>query len=144
MFQTFAYNQSHVVMETIGDSHIAIFYPLPFFNLDVINKAYTESEKFKDLSLHWVPLGQIVRPEFHSKYLTAFDFQIICYAAPRVIEKLQKEQSDEFKYPEYAVILGDDRDYWKTINEVIYYGHFMSGKEKWCFYKAFDLEFPSK
>lgn len=62
-------------------SHISFFLPLPYSRLDQVNKAYAECESYQDLSLHWVSLAQVAQPEFHTKYLSAFDFQIICLSA---------------------------------------------------------------
>ena len=82
MLQTFVNNASHLVVDIIGDTHAAVYYPLPYFSLDLLNKAYAESEKYRDLSLHWVPLNLISKPEFHNHFLTAFDFQVLALAAP--------------------------------------------------------------
>lgn len=67
-------NKFHIVREVIGESHIALFYPLPYFRLEAINKAFADSEKYSDTSLHWITLREVVEVDFHSKYLTAFDF----------------------------------------------------------------------
>ena len=68
------YNKFHMVTEVIGDGHIVLFFPLPYFRLEAINKAFADSEKYADISLHWITLQQIADNEFNSKYLTAFDF----------------------------------------------------------------------
>ena len=49
-------------------------------------------------------------------------------------------------YPQYAVIMCDERDYWRYVMEVTFFGLFISdnGTRDWAFYKAFDLEVPSK
>jgi len=77
MLQTFFYHTSHMVFEIIGESHVSFFYPLPYFKLENLNKAFAESERFADLSLHWISLKSIADPDFHQKYITAFDLQVI-------------------------------------------------------------------
>lgn len=71
---TIVSNKFHMVKDVIGESHISFFYPLPYFRLEAINKAFADSEKYFDTSLHWITLGEITEVEFHSKYLSAFDF----------------------------------------------------------------------
>lgn len=54
VFTTFVSNQ--MVVECLpGMPHVAFFYPLPYWRLDSVNKVYAESEKYRDLSLHWIP-----------------------------------------------------------------------------------------
>jgi hypothetical protein len=80
MFSTFISNQ--MVIEILpGMPHVALFYPLPYWRLDSVNKVYAESEYYKDLSLHWIPLAQLIESDFHSRFLTAFDFEILCLGA---------------------------------------------------------------
>lgn len=56
MFGTFTSNQ--MVIEILpGMPHVAFFYPLPYWRLDSANKVYAESEYYRDLSLHWIPLA---------------------------------------------------------------------------------------
>lgn len=33
------HSKSHVHFDVIAENHLAIFYPLPYFDLDVINKS---------------------------------------------------------------------------------------------------------
>ena len=73
VLHTFFYNPSHMVIEIIGETHLAFFYPLPYFQLENVNKVFAESDKFYDLSLHWIPLKQVADSDFNQKYLTAFD-----------------------------------------------------------------------
>jgi hypothetical protein len=80
MFATFTSNQ--MVIEILpGMPHVAFFYPLPYWRLDSVNKVYAESEYYRDVSLHWIPLGQLIEPEFHTKYINAFDFEVLCLGA---------------------------------------------------------------
>lgn len=37
-----------MIIEIIGDSHLALFYPLPFFRLESINKVLADSEKYNE------------------------------------------------------------------------------------------------
>jgi hypothetical protein len=46
----------HTVIEVMGGNHVAIFYPLPYFRLETINKVFADSDKFSDVSLHWITL----------------------------------------------------------------------------------------
>lgn len=80
MLHTFFYHTSHMVIELV-DSHAAFFYPLPYFKLESLNKALVESERFSDLSLHWISLKLMGEVEFTSKYITAFDLQLIQQSA---------------------------------------------------------------
>ena len=87
IFSTMISNQ--MIVEVLpGMPHVAFFYPLPYWRLDNVNKVYSESEQYTTTSLHWIPLQQIAQPEFHSKSLTAFDFQILCLGAQKVIDKV--------------------------------------------------------
>lgn len=87
VFKAMVSNQ--MVVEVLAEmQHIAFYYPLPYWRLDSVNKVYAESDQYRDLSLHWIPLTQVVQPEFHSKFLTAFDFEILCLGAQKVIEKI--------------------------------------------------------
>lgn len=150
------------------------------------------------MSLHWIPLNLIAKPEFHCKYLTAFDFQLICLSSMRMIEKVNQSQGgaitneggklgkgpsagvsmlnkdvaeshrtgesslsnpdtedNNFDYPDYAVILCEDKDHWSLLVEVLMYGSFLEGSigdcadgsispPRWSFYKAYDYILPSE
>lgn len=81
MMHTIFYDPSHTLIEIFGETHVAFFYPMPYFKLETLNKVFAEREKLADLSFHWISLKIIADPEFHQKYLTAFDLQIICKCA---------------------------------------------------------------
>jgi hypothetical protein len=63
------------------------------------------------------------------------------------VDNLLNEDSDkkeEFRYPEYAAMLCDERDHVKYSIEGLFAGTLFEGsKERWGYYKAYDLEFPS-
>ena len=57
-------NNSYVVFDILADNHLAIFYPLPYFELDVINKSLESSvetiqniNKYADMRLNWISLN---------------------------------------------------------------------------------------
>ncbi|CDW71898.1 UNKNOWN [Stylonychia lemnae] len=146
IMHTLFYQQSHSVIEIIGESHVAFFYPLAYFKPDMMNKVFAESEKFSDLSLQWIPLKLVADPDFNQKYITAFDLQVIAQCSEKLILNLIDEhQEEEFHYPEYATLICDERDHVKfTVEGLI--GLLLSegSKERWAHYKAYDLEFPSE
>ncbi len=76
ILHTFFYHNTHMVIQLV-DTHAAFFYPLPYFKLETINKVFVESERFADVSLHWISLKMMGEVEFTSKYITAFDLQLI-------------------------------------------------------------------
>ena len=52
-----------MIYDVICESHLAIFYPLPYFSLEVINKVFAKSienvpniSKYQDLTLSWKTL----------------------------------------------------------------------------------------
>ena len=63
-------------MEVIAENHLTIFYPLPYFQVSCINKTFVsgfEGTKYQDLSFHWIPIDQIVNPDFFNTYLSGFN-----------------------------------------------------------------------
>lgn len=53
-------NQPIVFLEVLGDSHLAIFVPLTYFEVEPLNMVLREemdSTRFKDTSFHWIPLS---------------------------------------------------------------------------------------
>ena len=79
LLKNFIKYKSHVVFDIVCESHLAVFYPLPFFELDVINMVFGDSfsKQFCNISLHWVELTQLTNEEFMKKHISAFDNQII-------------------------------------------------------------------
>jgi hypothetical protein len=59
IFNTFLSNQ--MVFDSMAPDmpHLSLFYPLPYWRLDQVNKVYAESDTYSDLSLHWIPLTQV-------------------------------------------------------------------------------------
>lgn len=43
LLKNFIKYKSHMVFDVVCDTHLAIFYPLPFFELDVINMVISDS-----------------------------------------------------------------------------------------------------
>jgi len=74
VLSTLVSNQFHMFREVIGESHLAFFYPLPYFRLEAANKVFADSERYSDVSFHWITLKEIAETEFYEKFLTAFDF----------------------------------------------------------------------
>lgn len=73
----FVHNQLTVVVETFGDSHLALFVPMSYFQVEPLNIVLSEEmegTKYQDLSFHWIPLSQIINQKFYQNYLSAFNF----------------------------------------------------------------------
>ena len=111
-------NKSHVVFDVICEEHLAIFYPLPFFELETINSVIgsasdilPNASKFLDLTFHWITLKQIADVDFASQFISAFDFQIIAKSAKTLTTNLIGDQAKSLSYrnPDYAVITCDNR-----------------------------------
>lgn len=84
-------NKSHVVFEVICENHLAIFFPLPYFELEAINSVLGSVQdvipnynKYQELTLHWIMLRQVADPYFSNSYITAFDHEIISKVAPKL------------------------------------------------------------
>ena len=63
-------------MEVIAGNHLTIFYPMPFFRVEPVNSAFMEhfeGTKYQDLSLHWLPLKQIVEEQFSTTFISGFN-----------------------------------------------------------------------
>ena len=146
MFNTFI--SSQMVIEILpGMPHVSLFYTLPYWRLDSVNKVYAESEYYRDVSLHWIPLGQLLEPDFHSRFLTAFDFEVLCHGAQKAVQQIFQTQLEEAtpkrNAPDHAVIIVDDREYLKGLVEGILYGNIMENGQKWSFYRANELDLPT-
>lgn len=55
--------KSHVIFDVICENHLAIFYPLPYFELEAINSVLSTANetlpnagKYEDLTFHWITL----------------------------------------------------------------------------------------
>ena len=95
ILRTFVKNKSHVIYDVICEEHLAIFYPLPYFELEAINNVLsTASEtlpnagKYEDLTFHWITMNQIADEAFGPKFLTAFDYQVIAQNARKMTVNL--------------------------------------------------------
>lgn len=79
--------KSHIVFDVICDNHLAIFYPLPYFELDTINKSFSSmckhqhkqmalqnASKYCQVVFHWVELKQLLIEDFRNKHISAFDY----------------------------------------------------------------------
>jgi hypothetical protein len=40
-------------------------------------------------------------------------------------------------------VVCDDREYFKSFIEVILYGNFMNNRDRWKFYRAYELDLPT-
>lgn len=91
----FVENKSHVIFEVICEEHLAIFYPLPYFELEAINSVLPiagemipNATKYQDVTFHWITIKQLADKEFGEQFLTAFDYQIICNSAHKLTANL--------------------------------------------------------
>jgi hypothetical protein len=49
-----------------------------------------------------------------------------------------------YKYPDYAVLVTDDKDYMEMATELLFLGHFIDSDERWEFFKSANFGMPSK
>lgn len=54
-----------------------------------------------------------------------------------------EKNNNEYQYPEYALILADEREIVQLTYEMLFMGQCLDSGERWAVYKAFDFEFPS-
>jgi len=87
--------KSHVIFDVICEEHLAIFYPLPYFELEAINSVLPIAGEFipnavyyQDVSFHWITIKQIADENFGKEFMTAFDYQIICNSAHKLTANL--------------------------------------------------------
>eukprot|EP00347_Sterkiella_histriomuscorum_P018325 403345936 len=60
------------------------------------------------------------------------------------LESLKPPQESQ-ELPDYAVMVYDEREHYENVYEMFFMGNFIqNGNEKWAFYKAYNLEFPSE
>lgn len=59
------------------------------------------------------------------------------------MNNLVGDNKKEFEYPQYALILTDERDTVKLSYETLFLGQVLDSGDSWAVYKAFDFEFPS-
>lgn len=55
-----------------------------------------------------------------------------------------QNNSTQYKYPDYAVFVCDDRPHMELCTELMFMGNLIDSDERWEFYKAQDFEKPSK
>lgn len=86
--------KSHVVFDVVCENHLAIFYPLPFFELDVINMVIGDSfcKQYCQMLFHWIELNSLTDKEFMKKHISAFDNQIISRNAKKLTQNLLGDQ----------------------------------------------------
>ena len=138
-------NKSHVIFDVICENHLAIFYPLPYFELEAINSVLStavemipNAQKYQDLTLHWVMLKHIQDPDFSQNFITSFDFQIICNAAPKLNGILIGDQTQPINYrnPDFAVMICDSKSHLELTDELMFMGQLIDSEENWEFYHA--------
>lgn len=63
ILKTFVKHNTHVIFDVICEEHLAIFYPLPYFEMEAINnvlstanESLANASKYEDLSFHWIPI----------------------------------------------------------------------------------------
>ena len=74
--QIFLNTKNATHMEVIAENHLTIFYPMPFFRVEPVNLTLQENfenTKYQDLSLHWIPLGQLLDKDFASTYISGYN-----------------------------------------------------------------------
>lgn len=91
-------------------------------------------------------LRQIADPDFSDNFITSFDYEIICNSGPKLNAILIGDQrsSIEYRNPDYAVIVCDNRSHLELTDELLFMGHLVDSDERWEFYKAENFERPSK
>lgn len=52
-------NNKNMIVYPIFDSHAIIFYPMSYFNLNIVNQVLSENVKYNSLSYHWVTIQSI-------------------------------------------------------------------------------------
>jgi len=118
-------NKFTVHTEVLAQNHLAIFYPLAFFRTEPINSVFQDEfdgTRYQDISFHWIPLSQIIKPAFYERYLSSFNFQVISYMAERVVIGLQTSQITESLanvtkkcLPMFAILNGEPEPHWQVI-----------------------------
>jgi len=76
IMQIFLNTKNATHMEVIAENHLTIFYPMPFFRVEPVNLTLQENfenTKYQDLSLHWIPLGQLLDQDFASTYISGYN-----------------------------------------------------------------------
>jgi len=131
-------------MEVFGESHLAIFYPISYFKLELVNQILLENDKLADQNYRWITLKEIADPDFSKANISAFEYQIISFCAEKLIANLIHDRSKEnYKNPDFALLLTDDRDCRKGINEALFMGQLFNSGDQWAFYKPNEYEFPT-
>lgn len=58
------FDESQSVIEIIGETHVAFFYPVSYFKLETLNKVLAENERFLDISFQWISMKVVADPDF--------------------------------------------------------------------------------
>ena len=128
VLKTLTKNNAHVVIDVVCENHLAIFFPLPYFDLKVINatlKTTLETlpnlNKYSDMQFRWVSLNEIGNPKFCEEHISSFDYQIICSNVQKLSANLIGDQSKDPDYhgPDYAVMICDDLIHLDNVNETL-------------------------
>jgi hypothetical protein len=117
LLKEFSNNQISIVMQVFGGSHLAIFLPIVYFQVETINIVLCEEfdgTKLQDISFQWIPLSSLTKTEFTSQYLSSFNFQILSSCADLIARRLFDESlsidiSKLTFYPDVAVLKTDGR-----------------------------------
>lgn len=134
-----------MLFDVVCDNHLAIFYPLPYFELEAINSVLStatdvvpNAQKYLDLTFHWIMLRQVADPDFSQNFITSFDYQIIANSASKLSAILIGDQNNQitYKYPDYAVFVCDDSPHMELSTELMFMGNMIDSDERWEFYKA--------
>jgi hypothetical protein len=63
MLKMFVNYNSHVIFDVICEEHLAIFYPLPYFEMEAVNNVLStanetlpNASKYEDLTFHWITI----------------------------------------------------------------------------------------
>ena len=140
MLKMFIKHNSHVIFDVICDEHLAIFYPLPYFEMEAVNNVLStanetlaNASKYEDLTFHWITIKQIADSQFGEKFLTAFDYQIICKNAHKMTMNVKGDlyKSPEYRYPDFAVIQCDNRAHLEYTAELNFMGQLVDSNENW-------------
>ena len=139
-----------MVFDVVCDNHLAIFYPLPYFELDAINEVFDRDllhlyHEYAYIKFHWVIVNDLSSKDFRDRHISAFDYQVISRNSRNMTERLlgDQDKSTEYKGPDYAIMLCDNRQHLSKTAELLFMGPLLSSNETWEFYNAEKFERPS-
>ena len=84
--------------------------------------------------------------KFREQHISSFDFQVLSKNSKKITATLLGDQdlSIQYKGPDYAIIICDNRPHLKKTAELLFMGQLVGSNERWEFYNAEKFERPSK